>query len=570
VPDRAYSNNDPSGSLSNAQIAEQLMVLAQLLATRRENPFKIKAYRRAARTIRVLGESVSDLVRDEADLTEYSGIGPAIASVIREIVQTGSLRQIEALRSQLNPEVAEITEYPGLDLRRVARIYNKLGIASIAELKEKLASGDIGRSLGARMDQHVRQAVLGSHGMLLYEAETLVSAVEEFLLSKCNVTRAEVVGDFRRRVEVITEISFLIETDDLPKVLAKLGRYGGKADLLSAGETAGVLQLSSGVLLRIDAATRTQWGLALVTTTGSADHLRGLQRTGRNLQALSESEESNSDETAVYQKLGLNFIPPELREGHDEIELAASNRLAGLVTVEDVRGELHAHSTSSDGANTIEEMAVAAGARGLQYIGMSDHSRSLKIARGLSEQDLWNQIRFIDKLNESLEGIRVLKSAEVDILADGTLDYSDDLLKELDYTICSIHSRFGFGKAEQTERILRAMDNRYFNILGHPTGRLLLKRPGYEIDVERVIERARQNGCFFEINSSPDRLDLSADNARVARQAGIKIAITTDAHSTHDFDYLQYGIDQARRAGIGKEAVLNHLPWIELERLFRR
>src|SRR5205814_4639532 len=203
----------------------------------------------------------------------------------------------------------------------------------------------------------------------------------------------------------------------------------------------------------------------------------------------------------------------------------------------------------SDGANSIEQMADAAREHGYEYIGISDHSQSLKIARGLPENELWEQIRFIDKLNERLDGIRVLKSAEVDILLDGSLDYSEDLLKELDYTVSSIHSRFGLGKAEQTNRILRAMDNRYFNILGHATGRLLLKRPGYELDIEQVIHHARTRGCFFEINSSPDRLDLSAENARLARQAGVKVAITTDAHSVYDFRYLRYGIEQARRGG---------------------
>ena len=203
-------------------------------------------------------------------------------------------------------------------------------------------------------------------------------------------------------------------------------------------------------------------------------------------------------------------------------------------------------------------------------IGITDHSQSLKIAGGVSIDDLWKQIRFIDKLNGRIHGIRILKSAEVDIVADGTLDYPDDLLKELDYTVCSIHSRFSLGKTAQTERILRAMDNRYFSILGHATGRLLLKRPGYEIDIERVITHAKQNGCFFEINSSPDRLDLSAENARLAAIAGVKIAVSTDAHSTREFDLIRYGLDQARRAGLEKSSVLNCLPWEKLSKLIKR
>ena len=236
----------------------------------------------------------------------------------------------------------------------------------------------------------------------------------------------------------------------------------------------------------------------------------------------------------------------------------------------DVRGELHAHSISSDGSHSIKQMVSAADAKGYDYIGITDHSQSLKIAGGLPVQDLWDQIRVIDELNGRGGGVRILKSSEVDILADGSLDYPDDLLKELDYTVCSIHSRFGLGKVEQTERIMRAMDNRYFNILAHPTGRLLLKRPGYDVDMERLIAHARSTGCFFEINSSPDRLDLSADNARLANAAGVKIAVSTDSHSMRELDNVVYGIDQARRAGLASLDVLNCLPWATLSRLFTR
>ena len=251
---------------------------------------------------------------------------------------------------------------------------------------------------------------------------------------------------------------------------------------------------------------------------------------------------------------------PNSREGYDEIKqyAALKGMLPVLVTVKGYpRRASRPLDFKRDGSNSIEEMAVAARNHGYDYIGITDHSQSLKIARGVSPEDLWKQIRFIDKLNGRLNGIRVLKSAEVDILADGSLDYSDDLLRELDYTVCSVHSRFAYGKEQQTERILRAMDNRYFNILGHATGRLLLKRPGYELDIARIIEHAKQAGCFFEINSSPDRLDLSAENARLAREAGVMIAVSTDAHSVREFGTVRYGVDQARRAGLDKKSILN-------------
>lgn len=302
--------------------------------------------------------------------------------------------------------------------------------------------------------------------------------------------------------------------------------------------------------------------------TGSKAHLESLS-TIRGKTANGRWGRTDS-EKKFYERLGLDYIEPELREGRDEVARARLHLLPVLVRREDLCGELHAHTVSSDGTASIEAMARAAQDYGYEYIGITDHSQSLKIANGLPEQDLWHQIRFIDRLNERLQGIRILKSSEVDILADGSLDYSDALLKELDYTICSIHSRFGLDKEGQTIRILRAMDNRYFNILGHATGRLLLKRPGYEIDVHRIVRHAKDNNCFFEINSSPDRLDLSALNARCALEAGVGIAITTDAHSTREFALARYGVDQARRAGAEKDLILNSLPWERLKKRLAR
>jgi DNA polymerase (family X) len=517
-----YGPVSPSSPLSNGVIATELMSLAQLLAAHGENPFKVKAYRRAARTLRTLSESIEEVVQSGGDLTVYPGIGKAISGVIEELVQTGKLRQAERMRADIPPEILELTEYPQLDVKRVQRIYKKLHISSIAALKEKLASGEIAATLGAKMAQHVRHALMPSPEVILYEADNIVPGIKAFLINKCGARRAEAVGDYRRRVEVIREISFLIETDDFPFVLEKFERYGGKSDVLEKTAADAMLRLSTGMLLKLMASPKKNWGAALILSTGSEEHVSRL--TERSPEWTSDNSGYLTEKSA-YRSLGLAFIPPELREGADEIELAARRETPALVSTEDIIGELHAHSTSSDGANSIEEMADAARACGYQYIGISDHSQTLKIARGLSEGALWEQIRFIDKLNERLDGIRVLKSAEVDILIDGSLDYPDSLLKELDYTVCSIHSRFGLGKMEQTQRILRAMDNPYFNILGHATGRLLLKRPGYEIDMELVVKRARGRGCFFEINSSPDRLDLSAENARIAREAGVKVAI---------------------------------------------
>jgi len=567
IAGRAGANSEPPPFLSNAEIADRLASLAQLLSAQKENPYKVKAYQRAAAKLRNMSESLQELVQDDADLTQYAGIGDAIASAIREIVQTGTLRKLETLRVQATPAVASINAHPRLDPKRVQRIYKKLGISSVEELREKLDSGEIEKVLGLRMAQHVRQGLTETHAMLLYRADDLRTAVEEFLLSPCRAKRAEVVGKVRRRTEVIEELSFVIESDDFPAVVARLERYGGRTPLVSAGKDNAVFALSSGVLLRLQRADPKDWGLQMVACTGSKAHLRKLTAVTGSLRELKASFPTEQD---FYKKFGLQYIEPELREGYDEVERAAKNVLPRLVTAEDIRGELHAHSTSSDGGDSIEDMAEAVRERGCEYIGISDHSQSLKIARGVSVEDLWAQIKYIDRLNSRLRGFRILKSSEVDILADGSLDYPDELLRELDYTVCSIHSRFGLDRQQQSERLLRAMDNRYFNILGHATGRLLLKRPGYEIDVDRVIGQARKNGCFFEINSSPDRLDLSAENARKAKAAGVLVAVNTDAHGTGELPLIRCGIDQARRAGLEKTAILNCLPWQKLQPLFRR
>lgn len=559
-------------ALSNAEIAKTLLSLAQLLSAQKENPFKIKAYRRAAKAISALSDSVEELVRADADLTRIPGIGKGISAAIREIVERGgALKQLDALRNSAGETAAGLSEYPLLDPKRVERIYKKLHISSVEDLKDQLKRGVIKDEFGAYMERHVQQGLEPAAEILLWEAHKLVPGIEEFLRTKCGAERAEAAGEYRRRVEVVRQLSFLVQTGDFEKLLKAFQSFGGRTELVRTGQGAAAFHLPSGVTVQLINATARLWGLCLLIATGSEMHLTELLDMGYNLASLTAGNSSYPDEEAVYRKLGLAWIPPELREGNDEIKLAAAERLPRLITDSDIRGELHAHSTSSDGVHTIEQMAASARERGYEYLGITDHSQSLKIARGLSEADLWAQIRHIDKLNEAQGGgFRVLKSAEVDILADGSLDYPDSLLKELDYTVCSIHSKFNLSKAAQTERVMRAMDNRYCNIIGHATGRRLLKRPGYELDVDRAVEHARQNGCFFEINSSPERLDLSATNSRIACRAGVKIAINTDAHSTREFKYVSVGIEQARRAGLTRSSVLNCLPWSKLRPLFRR
>jgi DNA polymerase (family 10) len=558
-----------SRTLSNADIADRLSSLAQMLTMEKANPYKVRAYRRAAAVVRGLGESMDEMVRSNADLRVYAGIGEAISGAIREIVETGTLKSLEKLRSTSSPELVELSAYPRLDPRRVLRIYKKLGISTIQALRSSLDSGEIERTFGRRMAQHVQFGLVETETILLYHAHRLCESIEKFLLNKAGAEEVEAMGDYRRRVEIIDKLDFLIRAHDFNQVIETMRRYGGRTSLIESTATAARYSLSAGPLLRLERAQKENWGLGLIRGTGSAAHLRKLARVTGSLAALGETGAFPSEQ-GFYERFGMEFIPPELREGLDEVRRSRRRALPQLVTQGDIRGDLHTHTFGSDGVDSVEEMALAAQELGYEYVGITDHSPSLKIANGQSVDHLREQIRTIDKLNARLAGFRVLKSAEVDILVDGRLDLPADVLSELDYTVCSIHSRFAMNREQQTERILRAMDNRHFTILGHATGRLLLKRPGYELDFERIIAHAKEKGCFFELNSSPDRLDLSAENARLVRQAGIRIAISTDSHSTVEYRTIRYGIEQARRAGLEKSDVINCHPLNVLLKIFRR
>jgi DNA polymerase (family X) len=549
--------------LSNPEIAHRLVAYAQLLQSKDENPFKVRAYRRAAATIKGLRESVDQLARAGADLTRFPGIGKGIAAAVREIVLSGSLGQLELWLTAAPPEVAVVSEYPRLDPKRVAQVFKRLRIDTLAELKQKFETGEIRAAFGPRMEDHFRNAFRDSTLILLDDADALAAELKAWLLERCGVKRVEGAGELRRRVEAVSEIALVVETDDFPKMLTQLAKFRGGIDLIETANRDATFQLPGSVMVTVHGATAADWGTALVVASGSAAHLEELEKVG----GLSRRA---STEEVAYTSVGLKWVPPELREGRGEVALAARGELPELVELADIRGDLHMHTIASDGIDTIEAMADAARERGYEYVGITDHSQSLKIARGVSIAALWTQIRRIDQLNGRLSGIRILKSAEVDILADGALDYPDDLLAELDYTICSIHSRFRLGKQEQTERILRAMDHPAFTILGHATGRLILHRSGYEIDLPRLIAHAKARRCYFEINADPDRLDLSPDHVREVAKAGVKVAIGTDAHRAAGLDYMRCGIDVARRAGLTRKQVMNCLPLAGLLRGLRK
>jgi DNA polymerase (family 10) len=563
-------------SPSNATIAETLRRYADVLSLEGADRFKLKAYRRAAETIEGLDVDAVALVRQGSDLTELPGIGKAISEVILEIAETGELARLGRTVARLSPELVELAARPALDPKKVSRIYKKLGINNLQELGRQLETGKIRDVFGARMDYHVRRGLDDRPRHLLWSVEELAEKIAHFLRRIPGVTRVSTAGSLRRRQDTIGDLNFLVASDSAAVVFDRFNRFGPVQSSEGRGAAERLFKLSSGITVSLRHTTVKEWGLALVQATGSAAHVVDLEARAKtkkrslNAMSLATKGADVTEEIGVYASLGLSFIDPELREGRGEVKAAANKQLPTLVTLEDLRGDLHMHTTASDGANSITEMAAAARERGYEYIAITDHSQSLKITNGLTEKRLLRQIEAIDKLNAKLKGLRILKSAEVDILEDGALDYSNGVLKQLDFTICSIHSRFGLNREQQTQRILHAMDNPYFNMLGHATGRLLLKREGYELDLERIIKHAKANGCLFEINSSPDRLDLSDEHAKLAKEAGIRIAVNTDAHSIGELDFISAGINQARRAWLEPADVLNTYPLKRMLQLLKR
>ena len=561
---------------SNATIADFMRRYAAVLSVEGADRFKLKAYRRAAETIEELEQPVASLVKQGRDLTSLPGIGKAINEIILEIVRTGELARLQQTTSKLAPELAELASRPALDPKKIARVYKKLGIRSLRELQDQLNSGAIREVFGARTDFHIRQGLSPRRRSLLWSVEEIADKIERHLRALPEVTHVSQAGSLRRKQDTVGDLNFLVAGKSAAAIFKQFAKFGAVHSWEAEGTKLRHFKLSSGLTASLRWTDPKQWGLSLVLATGSAAHLAQLQsRAADKKLALTPRSLLNhgtalEQEKGVYAALGLKVIEPELREGRGEVEASAARGLPSLIALADLRGDLHMHTTASDGANTIEEMAAAAKQRGYEYIAITDHSQSLKITNGLTEARLLEHIEAIDKLNGKLRGFRILKSAEVDILQDGSLDYSNAVLRRLDFTICSIHSHFALGRQQQTDRILRAMDNPYFNILGHATGRLLLSREGYDLDIERIIEHAKTNGCLFEINSSPNRLDLSDEHAKLAKEAGIKIAINTDAHSIRELDFISAGINQARRGWLEPEDVLNTYPAKKMLQLLRR
>jgi DNA polymerase (family 10) len=568
----------------NADIAGIFDEIADFLEIEGENPFRIRAYRNAARTVSGLGSELKDMVAEEEDLTRLPGIGKELAAKIHEILETGTAKALIKLQQRIPQTVIEMLKLPGLGPRRVRILYQELKIENLAQLSEAARQGRIRdqEGFGEKTEKAILEAV---EARAQKEKRFKIAAVKPtvdrligFVKNVPGVIDAVAAGSYRRCRETVGDLDILVSARKTSPVMKRFLEYDAVAEVLSGGTTRASVVLQSGLQVDVRRVAQSSFGAALQYFTGSKAHNIAIRRLGQQ-QGLKineygvyrfEKQVAGKTEKSVYQAVGLPYIPAELRENRGEIEAAREKRLPELVERKDLKGDLHLHTRASDGHNSIEEMALAARKHGLKYIAVTEHSDQLKVAGGLNPPRLMQQIDEIERLNDQLKGIRILKGLEVEILKDGTLDLPDAVLAKLDLVVGTVHSHLNLPLEKQTERILRAMDQRYFTMLAHPTGRLIDEREPYSVDMNRIIHKARDRGCFLELNSNPRRLDLYDIYCQAAKAEGVLVSINSDAHSTNDFNNLTFGVGQARRGWLEKNDVLNTRPLAQLQKLLKR
>ena len=566
--------------VQNAEIVAMFDQTADLLDIKGENQFRVRAYHRAARTIEGLPQSVRSMLSKGADLTELPGIGNDLAGKIADIVKTGHFGLLDQLKKKLPGELGEMAALPGLGPKRVKLLYENLKVRTLDDLRRAIKTGQLHelRGFGPMIQKKLAAALKKPVVVKRFKLAVAEAEAEALVTFLRDGGRVVVAGSYRRRRDTVGDLDILVTSDRGPTVGDKLVGYDNVAEVLAHGPTRTTVVLRSGLQVDARAVPEQSYGAALMYFTGSKAHniaLRALanERDWKlNEYGLFSGKRriAGASEEEVYKKLGLAYIPPELREDRGEIALAKANQLPHLVTSADIRGDLHVHSDWTDGTASIEAMAVAARTRGYAYIALTDHSRRVAMAHGLDPARLSRQIREVDKLNEKFKGFTVLKGIEVDILKDGSLDLPDSILSRLDVVVASVHSFFDLSREAQTERMVRAMQNNHVSIIGHPTGRLLGEREPYDIDMDQVIAAARDLGCALEINAEPDRLDLNDIHSHAAKSKGVKLAISTDAHSVNHYQYIRFGIDQARRGWLTADDVINTRPLADLRKLLKR
>ncbi len=574
----------------NSDVVDFFNQVADLLEIEGANQYRVRAYRDAARTISTMSRNVAEMVEEGEDLTELSGIGEDLAGKIKEIVRTGDLEQLEKIEQRTPPQLATLLDVAGLGPKRVQTIHQELGIASVEELREAAEEGRIRdlHGLGPKTEQKVLEDLerwsVEEERTRRDAAEERVEPLLDFLRTLETVGRVEAAGSYRRKKETVGDLDILVISEAGEDVISRFVDYEDVEEVVSQGETRSTVVFRSGLHVDLRVVEARSYGAALLYFTGSKQHnitLRNMALEQElkineygvwDMAAESGEEEQVAGETeeAIYGLFDLAWIPPELREDRGEVEAAQQGQLPELITLDDVRGDLQTHTTASDGRASLEEMGEAAQRLGHDYLAITDHSSYIGVTQGLDADELARRIEEIERLNEKMEDLRLLSSVEVDVMEDGSLDLPDDVLENLDLVIFAIHSHFDLAADRQTERIIRAMDNPNCNILAHPTGRQIGKRPGYEVDMGRLMEAAVERGCFLELNAQPDRLDLDDVYCKMAKERGLKLAISTDAHGTEELRFMRYGVYQARRGWLEPGDVLNTRGWDELQALLER
>ncbi len=549
----------------NKELARILNRIADFLELKGELVYKVNAYRRAARAIESISTDIEEIY-SQGRLHEIPGVGSRIAKKIEEFIKTGTIRKYEELKREFPEELAQLLDVPYLGPKTLKLAYERLGVRSLEDLKRVLEDGSLAKlpGMGPKKVENIKKGLQlylrGSDRMLLGEALELAEYVISQLRDVCE--RIAYAGSLRRMKETVGDIDVLAVGNSI-EIMERFVLMDRVSEVIAKGDTkSSVLIGTRQVDIRVVPAE--SWGAALQYFTGSKEHNvhlreiakeRGLKINEYGVFRVDTGEKvAGETEEEVYSSIGLEYIPPELREDRGEIEAAFEGRLPQLVPYDGIKGDLHVHSNWSDGGFSIEEIAKEARALGYSYVAITDHSKSVKIAHGLDERRLLEQIEEIDAINRRLRGFRVLKGIEVDILPDGSLDLPDEVLCELDWVVASVHSRFG---EDATERIVRAMENPYVCCIGHPSGRMLFQREGYPVDWDTVFKVAAETGTCLEINAHQDRLDLNDVLIRRAKEYGVKFAIGTDAHHVGQFWMMRLGVGMARRGWLTGEDVVN-------------
>ncbi len=573
--------------MRNTEIASLFNEVADFLEVKNENPFRIRAYRRAAQAVEGLSEDIEAIAR-RSTLLDVPGIGKDLATKIQEYLATGKIEDLEHLRKEIPAGVIELMGVHGLGPKTAKLLYDQVGVDSVEKLEELAKGHKLAGLPGikAKTEENILKGIAvwksGRERMPLGTALLLAETILDRLRGLKEVDQIEAAGSLRRMKETVKDIDILITSKKPARVMDVFVGLHNVVEVLAHGETKSSVRLRENIAADLRVVEPDCFGAALLYFTGSKQHnirVRELaQRKGLKVSEYGVFNEKTNQRVAgkteaeVYQAVGLPYIPPELREDGGEIEAALEGRLPTLVSLPDIRGDLQMHTTWSDGADSLAELAEGVRGKGYQYMAVTDHSKSATVAGGMKDEQVLQMIAEVRALNKKMKGFHVLAGCEVDIRGDGTLDFSDEILRQLDLVLVSVHSRFKMSREEMTARIVRAVQHPLVHLLGHPTGRLIGERGAYEVDMEAVLTAARAAGTAVEINASPSRLDLNDLHARRAKELGIPIAINTDAHTIGQLDTMRFGVSVARRGWLTSKDVVNTWPekqlvsWLEKKR----